>query len=253
VKLTAYDLYDDTERPWKISTADASRPWFKLGKDAPASCLPLVMASQLGWNVELPTDVHLTWDGTLDKGAIKIGLENIQFAFNILSHFGLGIVTFSIPYLFRTEGNINILARGPANYPVRGLAPLEGLIESYWSPYPFTMNWQMTEPGYKVVLPKGFPICTIVPLDVQIPLDMEPEILALSSVPDLDNKVDAWRKRRDQRQDPYEPRERGYMKGQCPFSGKTEAFHRTRLELREFKTWQEVPGDRDRCPLPQQG
>jgi hypothetical protein len=33
------------------------------------------------------------------------------------------------------------------NSPKDGIAPLTGVIETDWLPYPFTMNWQMTRPG----------------------------------------------------------------------------------------------------------
>jgi hypothetical protein len=63
------------------------------------------------------------------------------------SHFSSGIVTFHPDYIFRTDGEWDLLATGPFNSPKDGVYPLTGIIESNWLPYPFTMNWQVTRPG----------------------------------------------------------------------------------------------------------
>jgi hypothetical protein len=34
-----------------------------------------------------------------------------------ISHFGSGILTWNVPYLFRTPPGYNLLVRGPANWP----------------------------------------------------------------------------------------------------------------------------------------
>jgi hypothetical protein len=57
-----------------------------------------------------------------------------QFA---LSHFAHGILTFQLNYLFRTEPGWNMFATGPTNNPKDGIAPLSGVIEIDWLPYPF--------------------------------------------------------------------------------------------------------------------
>ena len=40
------------------------------------------------------------------------------------SLFGHGILTWTLPYLFRTPPGYNLLARGPANWPKDGSAHL---------------------------------------------------------------------------------------------------------------------------------
>ncbi len=79
------------------------------------------------------------------------------------SNFTRGIVTFHTGYLFRTSPGWQLMATGPFNEPKHGIAPLTGLIETDWLPYPFTMNWQLTAPG-KVHFEKGEPVCLIFPV-----------------------------------------------------------------------------------------
>ena len=59
------------------------------------------------------------------------------------SHFGYGLLTFQLPYLFRTPPGYNLLVRGPANCPKDG-AWLDGLVGTDWSPARFFMTWQIT-------------------------------------------------------------------------------------------------------------
>lgn len=71
-----------------------------------------------------------------------------------------GIVTFHTGHLFRTPPGWGVWVTGPPNWPKDGIAPLTGLVETDWLPFPFTMNWQMTRPG-EVVFRKGEPFAFI--------------------------------------------------------------------------------------------
>ncbi|PJF42537.1 MAG: hypothetical protein CUN55_09930 [Phototrophicales bacterium] len=79
------------------------------------------------------------------------------------STFGYGIVTFDLPYLFKTPAGYNLQVRGAANYVKKGIQPLEGIVETDWLPMPFTMNWKITHPNEMIVFDVGDPICMIVP------------------------------------------------------------------------------------------
>ena len=82
----------------------------------------------------------------------------------ITSHFGNGVVTFSIPYLFRMLRGINLWVKGPCNYIKDGVQPLEGIVETDWLPATFTMNWKLTRPHHRVRFERGEPICMLVPV-----------------------------------------------------------------------------------------
>jgi hypothetical protein len=78
------------------------------------------------------------------------------------SAVGSGILTWRIPYVFRTPPGWNMLCRGPANYVKDGVHPLEGLVETDWSFASFSMNWKLTRPG-SVEFQKGEPVAMLVP------------------------------------------------------------------------------------------
>jgi hypothetical protein len=114
-----------------------------------------------------------------------------------VSLFAHGIVTFYLSYLFRTEPGWSLLATGPFNRPKDGIAPLTGIIETDWLPYPFTMNWQMTRPG-KVRFDKDEPFCFVFPVQVRAAVETQPEIRNLADDPALEAQANAWQQHRDE-------------------------------------------------------
>lgn len=62
-----------------------------------------------------------------------------------MSHFGSGIITWNLPFIFRTPRGYGLLVTGPSNCARRGIAPLDGCVETDWLPNGFTMNWKLTE------------------------------------------------------------------------------------------------------------
>ena len=101
------------------------------------------------------------------------------------SHFGHGILTLCMPYLFRTSTDYNLIARGPANYPKHGIYALDGLIETDWAVSTFTMNWIFTSKNAWVSFGKDEPVCMIVPLKRGELESFQCTIVAIDSDPSL--------------------------------------------------------------------
>ena len=75
-----------------------------------------------------------------------------------VSHFGHGVLTLIPGYLFRTSPGWALWVRGSPNTAKRNLVRLEGLVETDWLDFPFTMNWRFTRPG-TVQFERGEPFC----------------------------------------------------------------------------------------------
>jgi hypothetical protein len=211
MKLSCFAL---SSAPLTLRPAPASRDWMDRIPDRHAyRCLPLAIANAHGWELGAVCDIEITWDGGPHARNVQVratdGFPQLdQF---VLTHFAFGIVTFHLTYLFRTEPGWNLLATGPLNAPKDGIAPLTGVIETDWLPYPFTMNWQMTRPG-KVRFRKGEPICMIFPVPARTVLDVEPEIRNLADDPDLEAQAMAWKARRDEFMQRFNARDAATMK-----------------------------------------
>ena len=158
----------------------------------PYRCLPLVMANTTGWEILCPDDFSITWSGGLAIGDVLIqsdsGADISHFA---ASHFTSGVVTFHTGYLFRTPPGWALWATGAPNHFKDGIAPLAGLVESDWLPFPFTMNWQMTRPG-TIRFAKGEPFCFILPVENRRIDEFQPVIKRLDDDAELKAQYLAW-------------------------------------------------------------
>ena len=144
-------------------------------------CLPLLMANQAGWFLLSAHAVRVTWLGTNELSGVRVELIKGAPPHPVLSHFGHGIVTWHIPYLFRTPPGYNLLVRGPANWPKDGATPLEGLVESDWSAATFTLNWRLTRPHHPVTFEQGEPIGMLLPQRRSELEAFQPELCTLDS------------------------------------------------------------------------
>jgi len=240
LQITAYEVI---EQPMALRVAQRARDWIEeLPERFAYRCLPLAIANQVGWEILNPVTFTASWNG-------KDGLDAIRIRFHgdasplIGSHFGHGVLTFTPGYLFRTTKSHNLYVKGPANRPRDGIAALEGLIETDWAPFSFTMNWQFTRKRHKVTFAQGEPICTIVPYPRHYARKFEPVVRSLSDNPGLYRQYVDWRD--DRLRFNQELRETGsaaakkgwqrtYMKGQDQ-SGNTFAGHETKIQMKEFE------------------
>jgi Family of unknown function (DUF6065) len=146
---------------WQLRPSPPRRHWMDESTYS-YQCLPLVIANQWGWQILCPTDVRVTWDGTPGLTGLRIEVAP-QYEPAIKSQFGSGIVTFSPPWLFRTPPGWDLYLKGPSNRWKPNCAPLEGVVETWWLNYTFTLNWKLVEPG-TVVFARGESLGQLVPV-----------------------------------------------------------------------------------------
>ncbi|MFT3769429.1 MAG: DUF6065 family protein [Minicystis sp.] len=240
MRLDAYAV--TAESVVTLGPAPARRAWMDGTPERFANrCLPLLMANQAGWVVTLTEPVEIAWSGRDGQGEVDVfGSDRVKD--NVASHFGSGIVTFKLPYLFRTEPGYNLLARGPANLPKDGITPLEGLIEADWSFAPFTMNWQITRPRVRLRFEVGDAIAMLVPQRRGELEGFSPRLRALDDDPEIAAAYRAWREGRAQFLHDLSEREeaavkagwqRDYFLGRGPGDREAPA-HQTKMALEDF-------------------
>jgi hypothetical protein len=146
---------------WQLRPSPPRRHWMD---ELPHSykCLPLVIANQWGWQILCPTDLIITWNGDPTLAGLQIDVSP-QYLPAIKSQFGSGIVTFSPPWLFRTPPGWDLYLKGPSNRWKANCTPLEGIIETWWLNYTFTINWKLIEPG-TVSFARGESLGQLVPV-----------------------------------------------------------------------------------------
>ena len=241
-EIIAYDVNGDFAN---IRTAPVERDWMDATPQKYAyRCLPLNIANGLGWQVINEIETELVWDGGINKEAVTVTTRGEGKAYLApLSHFGSGILTWHINALFRTPPGVQLLAIGPTNQPLHGIAPLAGVIETSWSPFTFTMNWIMTARNEPVVIPKGFPICQIVPINLDVMESFKPVIKPLAANPELAQEYADWSASRNnfnyglQTNNPDAVKagwQKNYFRGNHIDGSKAEDQHRTKVKLDEF-------------------
>jgi uncharacterized protein DUF6065 len=208
-------------------------------------CLPLLMANQAGWHISLDHAVHARWQGGKRRDAVVVESES---SLAPKGHFGHGILTWHVPFLFRTDPGWNLLVRGPANLPKDGIAALEGLVESDWATATFTMNWQFTRPG-EATWPAGEPFAMVVPQRRGHLEAVRPRLATLGVSPEEHRRHGEWRNSRKEfitalrARDPATVErgwERHYFRGRTP-GGVAYGEHQTVLRLAPFNDVEPAP------------
>jgi uncharacterized protein DUF6065 len=228
--------------PPRIVPANSERDWMSATYERFAlRCIPLSIANASGWELLCPVSFDAWWHGGIlqrDITFITNGDAHAMASF-VSSHFGHGVLTFDAGYLFRTSPGWGLWVRGRPNAAKDRIVPLEGLVETDWLPFAFTMNWRFTRMG-KVHFEEGEPFCFITPVPHAALDAIEPVVRDLADDPDLAAACKAWGESRVDfnarilRQEPEAVRagwQRSYVRGENPH-GATPAFHLSRRRLK---------------------
>jgi hypothetical protein len=194
-RFTCYQINDYAPR---LVTARPDRAWMDASDQRFAyRCIPLSIANAMGWELLAPARVVAEWNGGRQLEDLTVTLEDPAWGENKLasSHFGHGILTFQTGYLMRTDPGIGIWARGTPNLPKDGIVALDGIIETDWLPFTFTMNWQLTRPG-RIVFEKDEPFCFLTLIEYRALERVRPEIVPMAATPEIKEDYAAWKKER---------------------------------------------------------
>lgn len=220
--------------------AAAKRAWIEATPNRfGRRCLPLTIANHAGWAIRVPFGVRARWNGEDAVGNVEVEVLDPTHPARswVADHFGAGIVTFSIPYVFRTPPGVQLLVRGAPNFWIEGAQALEGLVETDWASASFTMNWRIIAPNRWVRWRAGDPICFLQPVCVALLEAAEPRLVMMSDAPAVEAGFRAWANSRDAfNADPQRgPRawQRHYYLGK-QVTGERAANHHTRLALARF-------------------
>lgn len=227
MKLEAFSVYPAPEMA--LVPADWKRWWMT---PTAQKCLPIRIASEIGWWLLNPSHVEVHWNG-------HPGIDDMTVRGHPLaaSHFGEGIVTFNVPYLFRTEPGWSLLVQGPINGGKGSIHPLTGIIETDKVASTFTMNWRMHRAG-TVTFADGEPIAQLVPVPSNIGVDVEPVIRDIDSVPELAAAYKAWADSRAEHNQRWDRGEESRRQGHYG-----RQIEHGRLRTREFE--QDYAGNDD--------
>ncbi len=208
-------------------------------------CLPLLIANQMGWDMNCETAFKARWNGGDSRSDIEIVFEDENDPFNaqVMSHTGYGIITFNPGFLFTTEDDINLIVKGVPNHFKDGIQPLEAVVETDWLPFTFTMNWKFTRANQWINFLKGEPMGRIVPYPRYYIESFEPIYRNINSNPELKHRLDEWGNSRInhnknlQKGTAEAGTEKNYLQGKMK-DGERVSVHQTKIALKPFKKQQ---------------
>ena len=233
MKLEIVSLWDKVklDNTITIEQSTVKRQWMdKTNEEYAYRCLPLNIANQHGWAIYPKKDIVAGWNG--DLSTYKEGVTVYNNPDNLaLSHFGYGILTFSLPFLVRLDPGYNLYITGAPNHYMYVIQPCTGIFEADWAPYSFTMNWKFTHANQPVVFTPKDPICFFFPVPRNIIPNTETKMSTLDEQDDL--YKEKYKEFVDKR-DNFNPKnyadgwQKHYFQGlyadgtKCPFDHKTK-------------------------------
>ena len=148
---------------------DHKRDWFTPHF---YKCLPLSIANMQGLAFSSPFSFDVLWNGSDGTDAISINVYDDSQILNftktnhvyISSHFGHGIFTMHFPLILKTPPNVNLMTIAPPNYPLPGISPMSGVVETDNLSFTFTLNFKIDLPNTLIKIGKNYPLMGIIPI-----------------------------------------------------------------------------------------
>ena len=244
----SFDLKCYIHPSWepRIRAASPRRDWMD---DTPESfayrCLPLNIANAHGWEILCPCGFEAEWNGGAAVNDVVVRVDAGTSPNNApVALFGQGTVTFHVEGLFRTPPGYNLWIGGPPNSAKDGIAPLNGIVETDWSPFSFTMNWRFTRPHHPIRFEANEPFCFFFPIERRLIESVRPRIAPIEEEDGLKRRFEEWSAARDKFQaevavsppeKPSEKWQKFYYRGvdACGAPGATD--HQSKLRVAEFE------------------
>lgn len=154
--MTKVTLTKTHQNPPQIVQSRLKRDWMDATyKKHAYQCLPVTTANVSGWEIVLPQDVVVLWEGGNTTPKI---LEGEFYNQRQLAYGGIiGMVSFSVGWAFGTEDGYETFISGPPNYYVDGAFALSAIIPTSWWPDEFQMNWMITKVNEPITFAAGTP------------------------------------------------------------------------------------------------
>lgn len=157
--MTVVKISKARTNPPEIRQGDIRRDWMdETYKKHAYQCLPLTVANTTGWEILLKEELVVQWDGGNSVPKILSG-EKTEDGFTQAQQSIVGMVSFMLGWVIKTEEPYSVWISGSPNYFIDGAAPLTATIPTWWWPDEFQMNWKITKIGEPVIFQKGTPIC----------------------------------------------------------------------------------------------
>lgn len=143
------------------------RDWFSSNF---YKCLPLAIGNMQGFVFSIPYGFDVIWNGGNSIEDITITYHDDFESYKDLnfihpsSSFGHGVLTLHYPVTLKTPPLVNLMTISPPNYPLPGMSPMTGVVESDNIRFGFTLNLKIDIPNTLIRVLPNSPLVGIIPI-----------------------------------------------------------------------------------------
>lgn len=162
-KILAYKI---PGYPMILEQTRVQRDWMDKTENGHAyKCFPVSLSNTLGFSIYSTDDFEFIWDGVSDSTPdhVKI-LKGEKFSD---TGRGNGTISFYSGYFFKTDNDVSLVSIVPPNSFIDGATPFTSTISASFYNSPFPIAWKITRPNYKITIPAGTPLATLLPISLK--------------------------------------------------------------------------------------
>jgi hypothetical protein len=194
------ELYKLTVDSFPILSSKKQRKWMNENVHA-YRCVPLSIANTFGWDILLPKDLVVEWNGGIEKKDVKICNNESLYK----SHFGSGTFTIQVSFTWKTSEDYQIMVMPYPNPDQYDIFSLTAIVETDRLMYPWFLTCKIAKPG-RYQLKAGTPVARVIPIRIkdiincEINLTSEPEEYKeyrewqANKRNNIDNEKEKWQK-----------------------------------------------------------
>jgi hypothetical protein len=133
-------------------------------------CLPLSIGNMQGFVFSVPYGFDVVWNGgdRVDDVSINFHKDIDKYmgvnCVTISSEFGNGILTIHAPITLKTPPGVNLMTIAPPNFPLPGMSPMTGVVESDNIRFTFTFNIKLDIPNAIITVMPNTPLVGMLPV-----------------------------------------------------------------------------------------
>ena len=176
-------------------------------------CPPMTHATLHGWEIRLPQDIKVKWDGVWEgiEGEDSSHVEIIDgdiYQGKIIANVDSGVrqITFLLNILAETDNDHYLLFSGPPNYIFEDAYPLSFVWRSdFYNYQELSMSWKILSSNKEIIFPKGMPIAFFTIYPKNLLESTEIEIYSAKDNLELLDNADKYSQKRSEllKDDPY--------------------------------------------------
>tara|TARA_B110000503_G_C7097390_1_gene392259 strand:- start:292 stop:1452 length:1161 start_codon:yes stop_codon:yes gene_type:complete len=170
---------------WKLDIVTGSRKREWMDEHVHSyRCTPLAIANEFGWDIILPYDIEVEWNGGNHPSDLTVVSPNESKI--CVSHFGAGTVTFHPGFHMKTKELVYIMVGPVPNQFNQDFVSLSAIIETDKLNYPWFLSIRMLNTG-NTKISAGTKLGRIIPINIKESL---PTSFELENIPpEINNEV----------------------------------------------------------------